>query len=297
MQNLFSLLIVLVFSLAGIFMSDAFRNLKEMIVPLLVLVMLSMGITLSMEDFKRILQKPVMVMYGALLHYGVMPLLAIILSLIFGISRDLYIGMVLVGSVPSGTASNLITYLAKGDLLYSVSITAFSTLLAPLFTPLWTYALAGKYVHVPFWDMVWDVLKIVILPVVLGVGIREIFPRVRTIEGFLPYISVSVVGFIIAVVLSLNVENLKKMDLMLLLAVFLHNVLGFLLGFLFGRLFGLDNKLSKTLSIEVGIQNSGLAVALAIKYFSPLASLPPALFSFLQNVNGIIVSSIYKRIH
>jgi BASS family bile acid:Na+ symporter len=297
MQNLFSLLIVLFFSIAGIFMSDAFRHLKEMIVPLLVLVMLSMGITLSIEDFKRILQKPVIVMYGALMHYGVMPILALLLSLIFGISKDLYVGMVLVGSVPSGTASNLITYLAKGDLLYSVSITAFSTLLAPLFTPLWTYLLAGKYVHVSFWDMVWDVLKIVILPVVLGIGIRGIFPRIRTVEDFLPYMSVSVVGFIIAVVLSLNVENLKRIDFMLVFAVFLHNVLGFLLGFFFGKLFGLDNKLSKTLSIEVGIQNSGLAVALAIKYFSPLASLPPALFSFLQNVNGIIVSSIYKRIH
>ncbi len=297
MQNLLSLLILLLFSFAGIFMSDTFKGLKELIVPLLTLVMLSMGITLSKEDFKRILQKPVIVIYGALLHYSVMPLLAMLLSFIFGISKELYVGMVLVGSVPSGTASNLITYLAKGDLLYSVSITAFSTLLAPIFTPLWTYTLAGKYVHVPLLDMVLDVLKIVILPVVLGILIKELFPRIKVIESFLPYASVSVIGFIIAVVLSLNVENLKKMDLMLLLAVFLHNILGFLLGFLFGRLFGLDNKLSKTLSIEVGIQNSGLAVALAIKHFSPLASLPPAIFSLLQNVNGIIVSSIYKRIH
>ncbi|QWK20641.1 MAG: bile acid:sodium symporter family protein [Hydrogenobacter thermophilus] len=296
MQSFISLTILLFISLGGLLFSDFFKGFKDFIVPLLTLVMLSMGITLDREDFLRILRRPVMIAYGALLHYSVMPLLAFSLSLLFGIGKDLYVGMVLVGSVPSGTASNLITYLAKGDLLYSVSITTFSTLLAPLFTPLWTYILAGRYVHVPFLGMVEDVLKIVLLPVVLGLLIKEFFPKVRHLERFLPYISVSVIGFIIAVVLSLNMENLRGVPFKLFFAVFLHNALGFLLGFAIGRLFGLDKKMSKTLSIEVGIQNSGLAVALAVKHFTPLASLPGAIFSLIQNINGIILAILYKRL-
>ncbi|MEZ0361374.1 MAG: bile acid:sodium symporter family protein [Hydrogenobacter sp.] len=296
MQSLISLIILLFVSSAGLIFSEFFKSFKDMIVPLLVFVMLSMGLTLSQEDFLRILKRPVVVVYGALLHYSVMPLLAFFLCILLDISKDLYVGMVLVGSVPSGTASNLITYLAKGDILYSVSVTTFSTFLAPLFTPFWTYMLAGKYVYVPFFSIMADVLKIVILPVVLGFTIRRVFPSLLRVEKFLPYVSVFVIGFIVAVVLSLNLDNLKKVSLLVVIAVFLHNTLGFLLGFIIGRFLGLDVKMAKTLSIEVGVQNSGLAVALALKHFTPLASLPGAIFSLLQNINGILLTILYKRL-
>ncbi|RMH81439.1 MAG: hypothetical protein D6674_00110 [Acidobacteria bacterium] len=147
-----------------------------------------------------------------------------------------------------------------------------------------------------FLYLVEDVLKIVLVPVGTGLLLRGVFPKIKRIEGVLPYLSVSVIGFIIAVVLSLNAQNLRNIPLDLFWAIFLHNTLGFVLGFLIGRLMGLDTKSSKTLSIEVGIQNSGLAVALAIKHFTPLASLPGAVFSLLQNVNGIILALIYKRL-
>jgi len=254
-----------------------------------------MGITLTYEDFLRIAKRPLIITYGALLQYGIMPLLAFVISALLGIKGELFVGMVLVGSVPGGTASNLITYLAKGDLPYSVSLTTFSTLISPLATPLWSYLLAGRYVPVPFWVMVMDVLKIVLIPVFLGILIRKLFPSITSIERFLPYISVSVIGFIIAVILAINEEKLKTLSFTLLLAVFLHNTLGFLLGFLAGKVLKLDNRMSKTLSIEVGIQNSGLAVALAIKHFGPLASLPGALFSLVQNVNGILLAFLYRR--
>lgn len=220
MQSLISLIILLSVSSAGLIFSEFFKSFKDMIVPLLVFVMLSMGLTLSQEDFLRILKRPVVVVYGALLHYSVMPLLAFFLCILLGMGKDLYVGMVLVGSVPSGTASNLITYLAKGDILYSVSVTAFSTFLAPLFTPLWTYMLAGKYVYVPFFSITADVLKIVILPVVLGFTIRRVFPSLLRVEKFLPYVSVFVIGFIVAVVLSLNLDNLRKVSLLVVVAVF-----------------------------------------------------------------------------
>ncbi len=291
------MVILSLFSLAGILWSDLFRDLKGLIVPFLVVIMLSMGVTLTPEDFLRILKRPVIVLYGALLQFTLMPLSGFLVALLVGGGPEITAGFVLVGSAPGGTASNLITYLAGGDLPYSISMTALSTLISPLLTPLWTLVLVGKIVPVPFTAMAVTTLKIVVLPVLIGMGVRRVMgDAVRRFEAVLPYISVMAISFIIAVIFALNVDKLKSLSFPILIGVLLHNSLGFLLGFLFGKLAGLDTKLAKTLSIEVGMQNSGLSTVLAFKYFSSLAALPSAIFSLSQNLMGVVLSSLFRRL-
>ncbi len=297
MRSLSLLLILVVLSSAGFLFDEFFRGFRGLIVPLLVVIMLSMGVTLTVEDFKRIFRRPHIILYGALLQFSVMPLTGYILARLFGLSPGLLVGVVLVGSAPGGTASNLITYISEGDLSYSISMTTLSTLLAPLLTPLWTLILAGKFVPVPFLSMALATLKIVVLPVVLGMGARYLLKeRVNRIEPFLPYLAVLSISFIIAVIFALNKERLREVSLLVLGVVLTHNILGFLLGFLFGRLAGLDNRLAKTLSIEVGMQNSGLSTVLALKFFSQLSALPSAIFSLSQNILGVLLSFVFRRI-
>ncbi len=297
MQSVLFLLILTGFSLGGFFFHETFGKFRELIVPLLVVIMLSMGITLRLEDFKNIFKRPKIIFYGASLQFTVMPLMGFAVARLLGADPQLVAGFVLVGSAPGGTASNLMTYISGGDLAYSISMTTLSTLLAPLMTPLWTWLLAGKFVPVPFWGMVFTTLKIVVFPVVAGMIFRRTFgEKVLILERLLPYVSITAISFIIAVIFALNRERLEEVSLLLLVGVLLHNAGGFLLGYAFGRLFGLDSKLAKTLSIEVGMQNSGLSTVLALKFFSPLAALPSAVFSLSQNILGVLLSFIFRRI-
>ncbi len=290
------LLIMLLLSLCGLLFRDFFAQLKSYVVYMLAFVMLSMGISLTKEDFAEVFKRPLRIAYAGLLHFSIMPLLGYALGRLLYAGEEILYGAVLVGTAPSGTASNVITYLSRGDLAYSVSATAFSTLLSPIATPLLTYLLIGHRVEVPLISMFKDLLLITLIPVLSGLTLRYLFPKILQLERFLPYMAVFFIGVIIAVVLSLNVEKLEELSLKVFLIVLLHNLLGFALGYAFGRLAGLDRRLSKTLSIEVGMQNSGLATLLALKYFSPLVALPAALFSLLQNLNGILLSLFYRRV-
>jgi len=258
MPGFLSLIILLSLSFAGFLFPEYFKGLKDLIVPLLAFIMLSMGITLTPEDFKRILKQPFIVFYGALLQFTVMPLSSYLISLLLVKDINLLTGMVLVGSAPGGTASNLITFLSRGDVAYSISMTTVSTLLSPILTPLWTFILAGRYVEVPFLSMVMTTSKIILIP-------------------------------------SLNRDLLLKPIFPVYLGILLHITTGFSAGFLAGKFLKLDVKKTKALSIEVGMQNSGLAVVLAIKHFSSIASIPPALFSLAQNILGLFLSFILKK--
>ncbi len=235
-------------------------------------------------------------LYAGLLQFTIMPLLGYSLALLLRVEEKVMYGSVLVGSAPGGTASNVITYLSGGNLAYSVSMTTFSTLISPIMTPFLTYVLVGKRVDVPLASMFMDLLLIVLLPVVAGIFIRKFFPRVMYLEGLLPYLAVFFIGVIIATVFALNAERLKGLTLQILLLVVLHNLLGFLLGYIFARVARLDRAYAKTLSIEVGMQNSGLATVLALRYFPPESALPGALFSLVQNINGLLLSIIFKRL-
>lgn len=296
MEAILSLTIILVFSFLGIYMKEFFIGLKPFVVPMLAFVMLSMGLTMQVDDLLQTLKKPFRIAYGALLQFSIMPFLGYFLAKILSVNTELTVGAVLVGSAPGGTASNVITYLSKGDLAYSVSMTTFSTLVSPIMTPLITYLLVGRKVDVPVIDMLRDLIFIVVLPVALGIFIKRFLLSTKAFEKVLPYMAIVAIGIIIAVVLALNSERLKDLSMQVFLLVFLHNFFGFLLGYIFGLLAGLDKVRAKTLSIEVGIQNSGLAVALALKYFSSLSALPGALFSLVQNVNGLLLSALYRKL-
>ncbi len=297
MRDLLFVVLLLVFSCGGVLLPDLFAGFRGLVVPLLVVIMLSMGITLTPADFVRVLRRPWIILLGALLQFSVMPLSGFLLALLFDLNLSLTVGVVLVGSAPGGTASNLVTYLSGGDLPYSISMTAFSTLLAPLMTPLWSWLLLGKSVPVPFLNMALTTLKIVVLPVAAGMFLRNLVgDRIRRIEGALPYLSVLSISFIIAVILSLNRDKLLLLGPEATAVVLLHNATGFWAGFFLGKALGLDTKLAKTLSVEVGMQNSGLATVLALKFFSPLSALPPAVFSLSQNLMGILLSFYFRRI-
>ncbi len=296
MQVLITIGILVLFTVLGISMESFFSGLKIYLVPMLALIMLSMGITLRVSDFVDVFKRPLLILYAALLQFSIMPLLGFLLSDLMGMKESLLVGAVLVGSAPGGTASNVITYLSRGDLAYSVSMTAFSTLLSPIMTPLLTYLLIGSRVDVPFYSMMKDLLLVILLPVVMGIAIRRVIPRIAFLERFLPYLSVLLIGLIIAIVIALNSRNFRLLGVQVFAMVMLHNLLGFLLGYVFARLARLDTRRTKTLSIEVGMQNSGLATILAIRYFSPESALPGALFSLLQNINGLLLSLLYKRL-
>ncbi len=271
---------------------------KGLIVPLLSLVMFGMGLTLRADDFRRVLKLPATISLGLALQYSLMPLLALLLASLFGLGPELLIGMILVGASPGGTASNVICFLAKGNVALSISLTAFSTLLSVFLTPLITLLLAGTSVEVPAEKMLFSIFTIVLIPVTAGLLIRQMLPQqVDRLQALFPALSVLAIVVIIAIIIALNADSLTTIGGLLLLAVVLHNLGGLALGYGFARLFRMDPVTCRTLAIEVGMQNSGLAVALALKYFSPAAALPGALFSIWHNLSGSVLASWFSRRH
>ena len=291
--------LVLLSAVAAYFFPEALSGIKPASVNyLLGVVMFGMGLTLNFSDFKVVFSRPRDLFIGCLAQFTVMPLLAWLLSRAFALDEALALGIVLVGCCPGGTASNVITYLAKGDLALSVGMTGVSTLLSPLLTPLLTWLLAGKQVDVDVLRMFLSILWVVILPIVAGLVVKRLWKDVteRFID-YLPAISSLAICFIVAIVISANAPKLMRGGVLVILAVVLHNVCGLLLGYLAGRLAGLPAAQRRAVSIEVGMQNSGLASSLAVMHFAayPLASVPGAVFSVWHNISGAIVARIYAR--
>jgi BASS family bile acid:Na+ symporter len=283
-------------SVFAFFFSEVFAPLQPGIVPLLATVMFTMGLTLEMEDFKRIAADPRPVMVGVLLQFILMPLLAVVLAKMFGLSNQLTAGLVLVGSCAGGTASNVISYLARADLALSISMTLSSTLVGVIATPLLCSFYLSTTVGVDTMGMLTSIIQIVFLPVLLGTSINHFAPNlVRPLDGYLPSFSIGVILLIIAIVVALNSERLLEVGLLTLVAVMLHNLFGLGGGFYLSRLLGLDLRQSHTIAIEVGMQNSGLGVALALEFFSATAALPGALFSVWHNISGSILASHWSR--
>ena len=261
-------------------------------------VMFGMGLSLRGRDFALVLRRPRDVAVGVAAQFVCMPLLAWVLSKALGLPPELALGVVLVGACPGGTASNVIAYLAQGDVALSVSMTACSTLLAPLATPAIVWLLAGKSVDVDTVRMFLDIVKIVIAPIVVGVAINELLPRFAArIRRAMPAFSAVVVAVIVAGVVAAGAERIRTTAGLVALAVVLHNGLGLALGWGVGRLFRMDEARRRTLAIEVGMQNSGLAVSLAAMHFAamPLAAVPGALFSVWHNVSGALFANLCAR--
>ena len=276
--------------------SDFLSSFEEAIVPLLTLVMFMMGLTLTQKDFKRISKEPKAVFIGVLLQFLLMPVLALTLAGMLQLSNQLTAGMVLVGSCAGGTASNVMTYLAKGDVALSISMTMASTLIGVFATPFLCAFYLSETVSVDTPGMLLSIMQMVFLPVFAGVIVNHLLQaQVVKFERFLPSLSILLILCIIAIVVALNSERLVDIVLLTLVAVILHNSLRLASGFFVSRLFGFNLKQSHTIAIEVGMQNSGLGVALALQYFSPTAALPGALFSVWHNVSGSILASTWGK--
>ncbi|MFD1433494.1 bile acid:sodium symporter family protein [Kroppenstedtia eburnea] len=294
-QQSFALWVLVFAGIAWMF-PEIFQWIGPAITPLLGIIMFGMGLTLKGADFRLVFQRPGPVLAGVCLQFIIMPATAWIVATALGLPPELAAGVMLVGACPGGTASNVIVYLSKGDVPLSVTMTSISNLLAPLLTPFLLWWLAGSWLPVDPGSMVLSILQVVILPIVLGLLVRRFFPvTVRRATEALPLISVTAIVIIVAGVVALNADSLGKTALPVILAVILHNGLGLLLGYWCARALRLDEPRSRAVSIEVGMQNSGLAVALALAHLNPIAALPGAIFSVWHNISGSLLATYWSR--
>lgn len=289
-------IIVLIVAAVSLFFPKTVSFIKTSYVNyLLMIVMFGMGLTLKLEDFKVVFTRPKDIIIGAIAQFTIMPLLAFLLSIAFKLPPELAVGVILVGTCPGGTSSNVMTYLAKGDVALSVGMTSVSTILAPFATPLLTLLYAGQKVDVNAVSMFISIVQVVILPIFLGFIINKFFYKfTNSIKEILPLISVLAIVAIVAAVVSANSQRLMQVGYLVIIVVVLHNCLGYLLGYVLAKLFRLNNAKCKAVSIEVGMQNSGLATSLAATHFASmaLATVPGAIFSVWHNISGSIVANI-----
>lgn len=275
-----------------------FTGLKWAIIPLLGIVMFGMGTGLTAANFVDVLRRPGLIALGVGLQYLIMPLAAWALAHGLALPPELLAGMVLVGASPGGTAtaSNVICYLARADVALSITLTLVSTLTAIVATPLLTWLYAGQAIDVPALKMLTDIFKVVLIPVALGIALNRYAGRsLERIKPVFPLISVAAIVLILAIVVALNAQRLGEIGPIVVLAVILHNALGLAGGYLSARAMKLDTRSARTLAIEVGMQNSGLGVALAMKYFGSAAALPGAVFSVWHNLSGSVLAGWWSR--
>ena len=265
---------------------------------LLMIVMFGMGTTMKLSDFSVVFKRPRDVVIGCLAQFIVMPLLAFSLGKLFCLDNELLVGVVLVGTCPGGTSSNVITYLSKGDTALSVGMTSVNTLLAPLLTPLLTYLYLKTTVNVDIGSMFLSIIQVVIIPITLGLLINKLFGNItQKVSDALPAVSVTAICLIVASVVSHNSEKILSTGIIILAVVVLHNLLGYLCGYLIGVLFKMDLPRKKAIAIEVGMQNSGLATTLAGSAFPNLtmATVPGAVFSVWHNISGAVLAGFLNK--
>lgn len=265
---------------------------------LLMIVMFGMGLTMKLGDFAVVFRQPRDVIAGCLAQFIVMPLLAFGLGRVFGLSDELLVGVVLVGTCPGGTSSNVITYLSKGDTALSVGMTSINTLLAPFLTPMLTYLYLRTSVSVDVKAMFMSIIQVVIVPIGLGLLINKVFGNyTQKIRDALPSVSVTAICLIVAAIVSHNSEKIRATGLVIFAVVILHNILGYLCGYLVGIAFRMDLPRKKAVAIEIGMQNSGLATTLAGSAFPgmAMATVPGAIFSVWHNISGAVLAGIFQR--
>ena len=265
---------------------------------LLMIVMFAMGLTMKLSDFAIVFSRPRDIIIGCTAQFVIMPLLAFALGKAFGLERSLMVGVMLVGTCPGGTASNVITYLSKGDVGLSVGMTSVSTVLAPLLTPALTYLFLSTSVDVDVKAMMISMIQVVVVPIGLGMLISRLLPKVcERIKDILPSISVAAICVIIASVVSHNSEKILSTGAVIFAVVILHNLLGYAFGYLAGMIFKMDLPRKKAVAIEVGMQNSGLAASLAGSAFPDLsmATVPGAMFSVWHNISGAVLAAVLRR--
>ncbi|MBK9017199.1 MAG: bile acid:sodium symporter family protein [Saprospiraceae bacterium] len=271
--------------------------LKRLIVPLLQIIMFGMGATMSWQDFVNVAKMPRAVLVGLLCQFTIMPFVGYGLATGFGFPAEIAAGIILIGCSPSGLASNVMSYIAKANVALSITITTVATLLSPLMTPALMKLLAGQFIEISFLAMMWDIVKMVILPVLVGLVVNHVLGKKGAwLKQYLPLVSMAGITMIILIVTAAGRESLLQMGLLMVAAVLLHNGLGYLFGYWGARLFGLDEQSCRTVSIEVGLQNAGIASGLALKLgkFATMG-LAAALFGPLMNFTGSILANYWSK--
>lgn len=291
---------VIVFAALALWQPEFFVWLKAYIPWILGIIMLGMGMTMTVDDFKGVLQSPKAVLIGVVAQFVVMPGLAYVLCKLFNLPPEIAVGVILVGCCPGGTASNVITYMAKGNVALSVACTSVSTLLAPVLTPAIFYLLASQWLKIDAASMFISILQVVLLPIVIGLILRTWLKRqVESYIQVMPLVSVIAIVAIVAAIIGGSKAAILQSGLLILVVVILHNGLGYLLGFTAARFFKLPYADSKAIAIEVGMQNSGLGVALAAVHFaaSPITAVPSAIFSLWHNISGPALATYWASKH
>jgi len=258
--------------------------------------MFGIGMVLNPEDFVQIFKHWKVVLIGVCAQFSIMPLSAFVVSRVFRFSPEMSLGLILTGSAPGAMASNVLSYLAGADVAYSVSLTTVSTLLSPLLTPLLTLGLAHTLLHIPFWEMMLSVLKMVVIPLFLGFFIRRLLKKkVESVITIFPAISTTFIVFICALVIAMNKSYLLQMRWIILMAVLLLNFAGLFLGYSVGWIFRFDLLKKRALSIEIGMQNAGLGSVLAIKHFNERVALPAVIFVFVCIFTASFLVSVWSN--
>lgn len=287
---------VLIFAALAFFSPAAFTWIAPHITILLGIIMFGMGLTLSSNDFKEVFKRPKDVLVGVLGQFLIMPSLAYLLAKGLNLQPEIAVGVILVGCCPGGTSSNVMTFLSKGDVALSVTVTSITTLLAPIVTPALILLLASEWIPVDPSSLITSIIKVVIIPIALGLLVKKFFNRqAKASVKVLPLISVIAIVAIVTAVVSVSQAQIAKTGLIIFGVVIIHNILGYTIGFLFGKLFKMDLSKKKAIAIEVGMQNSGLGAAIASAHFSPLSAVPSAIFSVWHNISGPILASIFRR--
>ncbi len=291
---------VLVFGIIGYAFPDLCKPLSGWVTILLGIVMFGMGLTLTADDFREVFKRPRDVLIGILGQFLVMPLVAYALCLAFSLPPELAVGVMLVGCCPGGTASNVMTFLARGDVALSVTITSCTTLLAPFVTPVLMYVFASQWLDVNMYSMFLSIVEIVLFPIFAGIVVHKLLGhKIDVAVTCLPLISVTAIVLIVAAVVAASAGQIASAGALVFVIVVLHNGFGMLFGYLLAKVAGMNLAKRKCLSIEVGMQNSGLGVALATVHFaaSPLSALPSAIFSFWHNISGPVMATIFHGWH
>ncbi|SDE31204.1 bile acid:sodium symporter family protein [Sporomusa acidovorans] len=285
---------VVILSAIAFFYPAPFKPIGKYISYLLGVIMLGMGLTMSLEDFRLVLTRPKDVFYGVFFRYLIMPLVGFGAAKLLGLPPALAAGMVLLGAAPSGTGSNVMTYIAKGDTALSITVSSINTILAPVLTTYIFSFLAGSMIPIDVGALLLDIVKIVLVPVAAGVVLHMLVPSlVEKLAKVVPAVSVIFIVAIIASVVALNSAKLATMAFILFVAVVIHNTAGLLLGYYAGRTVGMSRKKSRAITFEIGMENSGLAVALALAHLDPMAALPAAVMTVWEYIAGSLLASYW----
>ncbi|WP_128546057.1 bile acid:sodium symporter family protein [Larkinella soli] len=297
----YTVLIVLVVVLAMTFPQPFTQiggfPLKKLILPLLQIIMLGMGTTMSIRDFEGVVKTPKAVLIGVICHFIIMPGLGYTLANVFNFPPEIAAGVILIGCSPSGLASNVMCFIAKADVPLSITVTSISTLLAPFMTPALMKLLAGQFIEIEFWKMMVEIMQIIIAPVALGLILNRVFHKSAVVlNRIMPLVSMGGIVLIVGIITAAGRDSLLTVGWTLALCVLIHNLSGFLLGYWSGRLFRLDEQSCRTVAIEVGLQNGGLASGIALQMGKvATVGLAPALFGPIMNTTGSLLATYWSQ--